>query len=141
MNLIKKDLMFNWVVPSYGSGHGRRITEDLRVNFKNGYVYLGIDFLREHYPSIDEKIVNVAFLLDGNADDAFIYIEPKEGVPFYKFKNTRHQHKQSSPMVSNKQLVTLFAKTFGVKNMNAIMSFDLQAFSINGMLLYKIVAK
>lgn len=133
--LHEKDQLFNWVVPN--SGSRSRNKSDFRVNFKHGNLYIGRDFLLAEYTGIDLTSVRVAFLLEGKTP--FLVVNPRDGVPFYKFASyINAAKKQNSPTCGSKQLTKLFRERFLITE--EFKDFKLEKFQeINGMMFYHIV--
>ena len=128
-------MMEGWSVPFTKRG-GRKLSFDMKVNFKYGHIYVNARFIKYKLAGLSLDPLKCAFRLVPE-ERAFAVFDPAKGVPFFMFPKTK---KTTSPALINKALVEQFADKFGFTNTSPAADFELVPFErINGMLYFQIV--
>jgi hypothetical protein len=107
-NLVKKDTLINWAVPI----RIKRGEFDFKINFKSNTLTITDQFLYNNFPNLEIGEINVAFVFD--EERVSIVINPKLGIPFYKFigYNGKAKKRFYSPSIGSVQLTNLMLKRF-----------------------------
>lgn len=134
--MFEKDKLFSWVEPK--RTQSPKIHCDLRVNFKYGAFRLSREFANQYRMNGAPKL---SFILKED-EKAFAVPNPKEGVPFYLFRDEA-QNPGGSLICSNSDLARKIKQRFVVpKNGIEVKSMDFKLDfyeKISGMSFYSIV--